>query len=218
MQRRQAIEINRMSDMNTNQKIRHRYNRVAPVYDLMDATMEFQLFKRERPVLVKQTKGKVLEVGVGTGKNLPYYSNEVEVTGIDFSPGMLAKAKRRANALSQRITLMEMDVQALDFPDECFDSVLTTCVFCSVPDPVQGLKEIRRVLKPGGALLMLEHMRSERPIIGKIMDWLNFIPLRLYGANINRRTLNNIRLAGFENIESINVWSDVFKRIRVLKQ
>lgn len=204
--------------MNTTQQIRHRYNRIAPVYDLMDASMELQLFKRERPVLVKQAMGKVLEVGVGTGKNLPYYNDNVDVIGIDFSTRMLFKAKRRASELSQHITLMEMDVQTLSFPDDTFDSVLTTCVFCSVPDPVQGLKEIRRVLKPGGVLLMLEHMRSEKPIVGKIMDWLNFIPLRLYGANINRRTLNNLRLAGFDNIESVNVWSDVFKRIRVHKE
>jgi len=213
-----SIIISEVLDMNTTQQIRHRYNRIAPVYDLMDASMELQLFKRERPVLVKQAMGKVLEVGVGTGKNLPYYNDNVDVIGIDFSTRMLFKAKRRASELSQHITLMEMDVQTLSFPDDTFDSVLTTCVFCSVPDPVQGLKEIRRVLKPGGVLLMLEHMRSEKPIVGKIMDWLNFIPLRLYGANINRRTLNNLRLAGFDNIESVNVWSDVFKRIRVHKE
>jgi ubiquinone/menaquinone biosynthesis C-methylase UbiE len=202
--------------MHTTKKIRNRYNRVAPFYDIMDAVMELGLFKKERPILVRQATGKVLEVGVGTGKNLPYYSHDSDVCGIDFSPRMLAKAKGRAADSGAHIQLMEMDVQALDFADNSFDSVLTSCVFCSVPDPVQGLKEIRRVLKPGGQLFMLEHMRSERPLIGKLMDWLNFMPVHLYGANINRRTLDNIREAGFTDVESTNAWSDIVKRIRVV--
>jgi len=204
--------------MGKTNKIRQRYNRIAPMYDMMDAMMEARMFKKERPALVQQASGKVLEVGVGTGKNLPHYNEDAEVYGIDFSPRMLAKAKRVAANLGKSFQLMEMDVQTLEFADNSFDCVVTTCVFCSVPDPVKGLEEIHRVLKPGGQLIMLEHVRSEGPVKGKLMDWLNFIPVHLYGANINRRTVDNLRAAGFNHIESSDAWSDILKRIRVVKE
>lgn len=204
--------------MEKTNKIRQRYNRIAPMYDMMDAMMEARMFKKERPALVQQASGKVLEVGVGTGKNLPHYNEDAEVYGIDFSPRMLAKAKRVAADLKKSFQLMEMDVQALAFADNSFDCVVTSCVFCSVPDPVKGLEEIHRVLKPGGQLIMLEHVRSEGPVKGKLMDWLNFIPVHLYGANINRRTIDNLRTAGFTHIESNDAWSDILKRIRVIKE
>ncbi len=105
------------------------------------------------------TGHQALEVGVGTGKNLPYYPREVEITAIDFSPGMLKRARKKASTDDLRVALIEMDVQQLDFPDNYFDTVFATFVFCSVPDPVAGLKELKRVCKPEGKLLLLEHMR-----------------------------------------------------------
>jgi ubiquinone/menaquinone biosynthesis C-methylase UbiE len=95
------------------------------------------------------------------------------------------------------VTLHEMDVEKLWFPDNSFDFVVATCVFCSVPDPVRGMKEMQRVCKPSGKVLLLEHMRSENPIIGKLMDWMNPLMVRISCANINRRTLENIVQAGF---------------------
>lgn len=95
---------------------------------------------------------------MGTGANLPYYHSNAHVTGIDFSPKMLSKVKNTKS----NIALEEMDVKQMDFPDNMFDVVVSTCVFCSVPDPVMGFKEIRRVVKPEGKIVMLEHMRSEK--------------------------------------------------------
>ncbi len=160
--------------------------------------------------------GSVLEVGVGTGKNLPYYPASAYITCIDLTPGMLEQAKKKAHTLGfdSRVDLQLGDAQALDFPDSSFDTALATFVFCSVPDPVLGLREMKRVVRPGGKVLLLEHMRSSNPVLGMIMDWLNPIVVRMMGANINRYTVENVRKAGLE-IESIEELSmgGIFKMI-----
>lgn len=105
----------------------------------------------------------------------------------------------------------------MDFDDNTFDTILTSCVFCSVPDPVKGLKEIRRVCKKDGKIIMLEHMRSNKKLVGKLMDAVNFIPLNIWGANINRRTIENLKKAGFreEDIEYQDIFSDIVKFIEI---
>ena len=160
--------------------------------------MERFLFASWRARLRDRIVGnRVLEVGVGTGKNIPYYPQEMEITAIDLSPRMMERAQRNALILGQEVDFWEMDVQHLAFPDQVFDTVFATFVFCSVPDPVSGLRELRRVCKPGGTLLLLEHMRTKNFILGFLFDLLNPIVVRMMGANINRRTLDNIRMAGW---------------------
>lgn len=200
-----------------NNKIKNRYNRVSKIYDLMEKPMESILMDDWRKELFEKIEGKkILEVGVGTGKNLEFYSTDKEVTGIDFSEKMLEKAKNKSKDIDH-VTLMEMDAENMTFEDNTFDTVVTSCVFCSVPDPVKGLKEIRRVCKNGGKVIMLEHMRSNKPVVGKIMDRINFIPLHIWGANINRQTLKNLQEAGFNKEDTTykNVWSDVVKIIEI---
>ncbi len=195
------------------EQVRKRYNRIAPLYDVLERPMEARaaVWRRE---LLSLARGSVLEVGVGTGKNLSHYPAGVTVTGIDFSGAMIERARKRAEESGfENVTLLEMDAEDLQFEDNSFDTVVTSCVFCSVPLPVAGLREIRRVCKPGGSVLMLEHVRSEKPLLGPIMDLLNPVPLHLYGANINRRTVENLRLAGFRDIEVTDLWKDVVKRI-----
>jgi ubiquinone/menaquinone biosynthesis C-methylase UbiE len=145
--------------------------------------------------------GRILEVGVGTGINMRHYPPAARVTAIDISDRMLAKARARAKRQHLDVDLAVMDAQRMDFADDSFDAVVATCVFCSVPDPVAGLREVRRVLKPGGTLLLLEHVRSANPVVGKLMDWLNPLVVRVSGANINRRTVDNVRLAGFDDLD-----------------
>lgn len=200
-----------------NNKIKNRYNRVSKIYDLMEKPMESMLMDDWRKELFEKIEGKkILEVGVGTGKNLDFYSTDKEVTGIDFSEKMLEKAKNKSKD-KDHVTLMEMDAENMTFEDNTFDTVVTSCVFCSVPDPVKGLKEIRRVCKNGGKAIMLEHMRSNKPVVGKIMDRINFIPLHIWGANINRQTLKSLQEAGFNKEDTTykNVWSDVVKIIGI---
>ncbi len=196
-------------------KIKKRYNRIAGFYDILDKPMEAAASKwREK--LLSQISGKVLEVGIGTGRNIPHYPANVELTGIDFSPKMVEIARKKAGT-KPNIEILEMDAENMDFSDNSFDTVITSCVFCSVPDPVKGLKEIRRVCKNGGKILMLEHVRSKKKVVGELMDVLNFIPLHLYGANINRRTYDNLLRAGFDaqNIRVENLWLDIVKLIEI---
>lgn len=124
--------------------------------------------------LWSQVKGPtVLQIGVGTGKNIPNYPEKIKVTGIDLSPGMLKRAEQLlAEKQKEQVTLQVMDAQDLDFPNNHFDEVMATFVFCSVPDPILGLKEVLRVVKPGGKLHLLEHMCSGNPLFGASMDRL----------------------------------------------
>ena len=178
---------------------RARYQRVAPFYDLMEILPERRYIPWRKRLWSMVRGAEILEVGVGTGKNMPHYPEDARVTAVDLTPGMLERAQRKARQLNlNNVELRLGDAQQLDFPGESFDTVVSTFVFCSVPNPVLGFRELKRVLKPGGRILMLEHMRSESPFLGAIMDLLNPLVVRMTGANINRRTLENIRLAGLK--------------------
>lgn len=192
---------------------KHRYNRIAPIFNKMDKMVKGEWRKR----LLSHVNGDVLEVGVGTGANLPYYPEGIHLTAIDFSPKMLTFAEKYAEELQIQGNLLEMDAEMMTFPNDSFDYVVTTCVFCSVPDPIKGLKEIRRVLKPGGKLLMLEHMRSDNKILGLLMDMVNPIVVKAVGANINRRTMENLSRAGFKIASEKRLMGTIMRELVVEK-
>jgi len=193
-----------------NGKVRKKYDRIAPLYDFIDK-MSMPHWMRKKAVSL--ASGKVLEVGVGTGLNLPLYPDDCDVTAIDFSPKMIQKARSHVERMNLQVKLMQMDVQNLEFQDYSFDTVLATCVFCSVPDPVLGLKEIRRVCKTDGQIILLEHMRSENHLLGLMMDLLNPLFTNAIGNNINRRTMDNIKKAGLYIKRVENLKGDIFKLI-----
>ena len=193
--------------------IKKRYNRASAFYDVMEAPMEAMALKSWRIDAMKELNGKVLEIGVGTGKNIEYYPENLEITAIDFSEKMLEKAKKKAALHNKKINLLLMDAEQMDFANDTFDTVFTTCVFCSVPDPVKGLMEIRRVCKSGGKIVMIEHVRSEKKVLGIIMDVLNPLIVNFYGANINRRTQENINKAGYNKVEITDLYKDIVKKI-----
>ncbi|MBI4830038.1 MAG: class I SAM-dependent methyltransferase [Candidatus Lindowbacteria bacterium] len=195
-----------------------RYDRNAWLFDFQDSLFGAMMAKWKYET-IKLAKGKVLEVGVGTGKSLPYYPKGIELVGIDISPKMLARAQTRTHLFltPKALTLQIGDVQALGFSDNSFDMVITSCVFCSVTDPVRGFKEINRVLRPGGTGLHLEHVRSKRPVVGKLMDIMNPLVVRMAGANINRDTETNIRKSGLRIVEVKDLWLDILKLFRVTK-
>lgn len=200
--------------MDRTEVIRRRYNRISRVYDFMEKVMETGRFRNWRQQLMSYVKGPaVLEVGVGTGASFPYYPEGVRVTAIDFSPGMLARARAKAERLGISVQLELMDVQQLAFADNSFDNVITSCVFCSVPDALRGLKEIHRVLKPTGELLMIEHVLSSKPIVRQVMQLVNPLVVGAYGANINRETGRTLRDAGFK-VREQDLWFDIVKFFR----
>ncbi|MDI6600628.1 MAG: methyltransferase domain-containing protein [Thermoanaerobacteraceae bacterium] len=194
--------------------IRKRYDRIAGLYNAFESPMEALGFQKWRGLVFEKVNGKVLEVGVGTGKNMDYYPEGADITAVDFSPGMIEIAeKKRRNLGLKDITLSLMDIENLEFEDNVFDFTVSTFVFCSVPDPIKGLKELHRVLKRDGQAIFLEHVRSENPLAGFIMDLINPLVVGTYGANINRRTADNIKKAGFEIVEEKNLASDIVKFI-----
>lgn len=192
------------------------YDRNAAVYDKVLSPVEKTLSKW-RKELLKDANGKTLEIGIGTGKSLPDYPNGVSITGIDASENMLKYARRRANGYAHIEDLLIMDAENLEFEDNTFDTVVSTCVFCSVHNPVKAFKEIKRVCKRNASVLLLEHVRSEKKLVGKVMDMLNPVLFYLYGDNINRRTYDNLIEAGFDasQIEVVNVWWDIWQIYRI---
>ncbi|HLF97427.1 MAG TPA: class I SAM-dependent methyltransferase [Methylococcaceae bacterium] len=185
-----------MSAEDATRTTQRRYDRIAFCFDALEALMERRFRPWRHALWARVPPGRVLEIGVGTGKNLPHYPPGAAVTAVDLSAGMLWRALKRKEQLGAEVSLSQMDAQQLAFPDGSFDAVVGTFVFCSVPDPVAGLRELKRVLKPGGRIFLLEHVRSEQPVLGWCMDRLNPLVVRLVGANINRRTVENCRQAG----------------------
>jgi ubiquinone/menaquinone biosynthesis C-methylase UbiE len=148
---------------------------------------------------VGPAEGRVLEVGVGTGLNLRHYRKARELVGIDPDPILLRRARKRARRVAFPVRLELGDTQTLAFPDASFDTVVATFVFCTVPDAPRGLRELRRVVRPGGSIRMLEHVRSLRPWVAKVQDWVEPVWVRvLAGCHPNRDTVRMVREAGIE--------------------
>src|SRR3989344_2294835 len=158
--------MKKKAPQNEVKKISNKYNRFSIIYDWIESPIERKYFSKWRKSLLGNIKGKVLELGVGTGKNLPYYNpKQVELTAIDISEKMMDKAKERAEQLKFKINFKLVDSEKFPFPDNSFDYVINTFVLCSVASPKTVLKEMDRVLKPKGKILMLEHVLSKNKLI-----------------------------------------------------
>ena len=198
---------------------RKRYNRIAPFYDLMEGLIERSSYSRWREMLWSKVEGsEILEVGVGTGKNFPYYPVDKDITAIDFSEKMLHRAKKKARDLGIRTHLEQMDVHNLEFEDDVFNTVVGSFVFCSVPDPIKGLKEVGRVCKPGGKIILLEHVLSTNRVLAWLMNLVNPIVVRVMGPNINRRTVENVANSGLKVEKVTNLAAGIFKLIEARKE
>jgi ubiquinone/menaquinone biosynthesis C-methylase UbiE len=192
-----------------------RYQRIAPFYDLLDLPFELARYRGIRPLMFAGLSGRILEAGVGTGRNLPFYPPGSEVVGIDLSPAMLARAARRQASSAANVTLRQMDVTSLALADDSFDAAIATFLFCVLPDALQvpALSELGRVVKAGGLIRLLEYTRprtAHRRIITRLWEpWIHWA----YGAGFDRRTEQHVPEAGLELVESRLVVDEVIKLI-----
>ncbi len=220
------------------------YDRAVRFYDLLLFPLEVLVMRRHRQALADRIRGhrRILEVGIGTGLNLPHYlalttrtrgaangrerSSAAhrapawdEFAAIDVNPRMLDAARANAQqlGLDRHIKMQEMDVEDMGFSDGYFDCVVATCVFCTVRDPVRGFSEIHRVLRPGGEVILLEHVRSKGAILGPAMDALNTLSKRLVGEHINRDPVPAARAAGLEICLQRDLALDILREIVAVK-
>jgi ubiquinone/menaquinone biosynthesis C-methylase UbiE len=191
-----------------------KYNRISHIYDIMESLVEYLMFGKWRKQILSDLGGLVLDVGVGTGKNLKYYPGKCKVVGIDISTKMLKYSKKRTENMDN-VSLFVMDGEHLAFEDHSFDYVITTFVLCSIPDPVAALREMKRVCKPDGIIINMEHMKSKNTILAMIEEIFNPLTFGVMGVNINRNTVENIEKAGLNRISEQNLAiKDVFRLIK----
>ncbi len=194
------------------------YARVAWLYDFLDAPFEHGRYQPLRRAVFDDTAGQMLDAGVGTGRNMPFYPEGAEMTAIDLSPHMLARAERRQARLGVQVDLKQMNVTATDFADARFDHVIATFLFC-VLDPehqLPALKELKRICKPDGEIRILEYEYSRNPWRRFVMKlwapWVKF----MYGASFDRHTEQYAEAAGLRVVEERFLYEDIVKLL-VLK-
>lgn len=190
-----------------------RYQRIAWAYDLLDYPFEHGRYRKIRPEMFRGLSGRILDAGVGTGRNFPFYPASSEVVGIDLSPAMLARAKRRQHTAAAPVELRQMDVTRLEFADGYFDAAVATFLFCVLPDDLQvaALRELGRVVKPGGIVRCLEYTRPSgglRRAITRLWEpWVYWA----YGAGFDRQTERHVPEAGLQLFESRFVHDELIK-------
>jgi len=195
-----------------------RYARIARLYDLLDLPFEYGRYRPMRRELWRGLAGRILDAGVGTGRNMPFYPEGSQVVGIDASPEMLARARLRRERLGVPSELLEMDALRTGFPDSCFDAVVATFLFCVLDEDEQlpALTELGRVCKPDGEIRILEYAYPSDPVRRFVMrlwaPWVRFA----YGAAFDRNTESYVAAAGLTLAARRWLFRDIIKLL-VLK-
>lgn len=180
------------------ERVRRIYDESAGRYDRQIGFFEKLLFGGGREWVCSRARGEVLEVAVGTGRNLPFYPKEVRLTGVELSPAMLEVARARAQELGVEADLRVGDAQALPFPDEAFDTVVMTLSLCTIPDDRRAVAEASRVLKTDGHLLLLEHVRSPVLPVRAVQRVLDPLFARFQADHLLREPLDHLQDASLE--------------------
>lgn len=186
-----------MSPQTETERVRDIFDASAAQYDKGMAFTEKLFFGDGRAWACSQARGKVLEMAIGTGLNLPFYPADIEITGIEISPAMVEVARHRAQSLGRQVELVIGDAQTLPFPDQSFDSVVCTIALCSIPDERQAVAEAWRVLRPGGCFVALEHVRSPNIIIRGLERMLESYTVRTQADHLLREPVETVQTVGF---------------------
>jgi ubiquinone/menaquinone biosynthesis C-methylase UbiE len=194
-------------------KVLRAWEENASSYDRQIVLLEKIWFSGSREWLGARARGRVLEVAIGTGRNLPHYPPDATITGVELSPAMLAIAGRRAAGLGRDADLRTGDAQALPFPDQAFDTVLCALSLCTIPDPVAAIGQMKRVLVPGGRLLLVDHIVSTWPPIHAAQWLLERLTIRAAGEHFTRRQLPLVRAAGFDIVEVERLKAGTVERV-----
>ena len=197
-------------------EIRAKYEKFARWYDLMDGIPEVLGVRRLRRRLLQRATGKVLEIAVGRGRNLRYYPEGCKITAVDFSPAMLEVARNRTDRLGLTIPCLAMDAEALAFPEQSFDTVVSSLSLCTFPDPAAALREMARVCRPNGRILLLEHGRSDVEWLGRWQDRRADRHAKALGCRWNREPLDLVRQAGLTLIAAQRIFFGIFHLLEVM--
>ena len=198
-----------MTDLVTQGK----WDKAAANFDVMAGNGAEKRWLPKKQELFGNMQGKILFLALGTGLDVVAFPPRQDITAIDISPKMVEQAQKRIADYDGDINAQVMDVHELSFADAEFDQIFTSCTFCSVPNPVEGLRALRRVLKPGGELFMFEHTGSKYFPLSLMMKLMSQLTER-FGPSMSRSTVENVRKAGFEIVEVDHVYLDVVKIIK----
>lgn len=178
-------------------RLRRHWDRHARTYDRQMGFMDRTFFGDTRQWLCHRAVGEVLEVAIGTGLNLHRYPDDVRLTGVDLSPVMLDHARRRAEATGRQAELSPGDAQRLEYADDAFDTVVCTFSLCAIPDDREAVAELKRVLRPGGQLLLADHVVSTAWPVRVLQRLLELVTIPIGGEHFRRRPLRHVQEAGF---------------------
>ncbi len=192
------------------EEIRQKYDRVARWYNVLNALPEVLVVRKLRRRLLRHASGQVLEIAVGTGRNVRHYPQTCLITGVDFSPAMLEVARKEARRLGVKTRFLVMAAESLAFPDETFNTVVSSLTVCTFADPVAALREMARVCQADGRILLLEHGRSDREWLGRWQDRRADRHAMALGCRWNREPLDLVRQAGLAVVAARRVFFGIF--------
>jgi ubiquinone/menaquinone biosynthesis C-methylase UbiE len=206
-------KIGGLYETSVKEEIQQKYNRFAPWYDLAQGIPELLGLRKLRRELLQRASGEILEIAVGTGKNLDYYRDRSQIIALDLSPRMLDIARKRAYKLHINASFLLMDAERLAFPDRSFDTVVDSLSLCTFPDPLIALEEMARVCRSEGRILLLEHGRSDREWLGRFQDRNADKHAKQLGCRWNREPLDLVRQAGLNVISARRTFLGIFHMI-----
>jgi ubiquinone/menaquinone biosynthesis C-methylase UbiE len=204
-------------DESATDRQRRVWDKSAPSYDRQMDFVERLMASGDRAWLGERATGRVLEVAIGTGRSLPFYTAATSLTGVDLSPAMLAIARKRATERGLPVDLREGDAADLPVEDGSYDTVVCALSLCTIPDVAAALAEMKRALVPGGGLLLLDHVRSTWPPVYALQWLAERVSVPMAGEHYTRRPLPLVQAAGFEVVEQERLKAGVLERVHAVK-